>query len=251
MSYIKKHSKHGEIYGAILILESELINFFSFLSQHFGEVKINGKTKDGTNISFSSLGEFTSYSNFEKRKIIEFELSCSETDQSVDIKFQNERGIFKPKTLKYNLRYNNQDWGFKFEDDLRQELKEFRPYYNYLTFLDLTFGLPLLLAAILTFIFSLDYLLKFSGLIGFLKVEYIYTNTSQSSWIIGVAWCIPIFLFSYSLNLFRNYLFPVLFIATGKQIKEYQKKKTIAYIIFGIFLMGIVINLISDLIKIN
>lgn len=251
MGYIKKHSKNGEIYGAILILESELIKFINFLSQHFFEVKINGKTKDGTNISFSSKEEFISYSNYEKRKIIEFELSCSDTDQSVDIKFKNEREFFKPKIITYNLRYNNQDWGFKFEDDLRQELKEFRPYYNFLTFVDLTLGLPLIAAGMIIFIFCIDYLSKFAGLPGFTNVDYYNTNNSQSSWIVGVAWCIPIILFGYFLNLFRNYLFPILFIALGKQLKEYQKRQTISYIIFGVILMGIIVNLISDFIKIN
>lgn len=178
------------------------------------------------------------------------ELSCLNIDQSLDIRFKNEREFFAPKVITYNLRYEDQDWGFKFEDDLKQELKEFRPYYNFLTYINLTIGLPLIFAGTLTLILLIDYLSKFSGFSGFTNFEYNATSKNQSSWIVGIAWCIPIFLFCYLLNLFRDYLFPILFIATGKQLKEYNKRKTIAYIIFGVIIMGITINLISDFIKI-
>jgi|GEM_PF-2471165 len=248
MSYTKKHSKHGELYGAVLVEESELRDFIDFLAKDFTEIGINGKTKDGTNISFSCLDEFISYSNFEKRKIVEFEVSCSNKEHSVDIKFQNESFFFKPKTISYYLRYNNQNWGFKFEDDLRQELKEFRPYYSFLTYLDLTFGLPLLIVAITILFVSVDYFLKVAGLSGFTNVNYSNSGNSNSSWIVGVVWWIPIYLSGYFINLLRNYLFPVLFIATGKQIKEYQKRKTIAYVCFGVILLGIAINIVSNLI---
>ncbi|GAB2994399.1 hypothetical protein GCM10027284_09580 [Cyclobacterium sediminis] len=248
MSYTKKHSKHGELYGAVLILETELRSFVDFLAKDFVEIAINGKTKDGTNINFSDLNEFISYSNFEKRKIVEFELTCSNEEQSVDIKFQNDRFFFKPKVISYYLRYNNQNWGFKFEDDLRQELKEFRPYYSFLTYLDLKMGLPLLLVAIAILFFSVDYLLKVAGLTGLTNTDYNNSGSNNSSWIVGVAWWIPIYLSGYFINLFRNFLFPVLFIATGKQVKEYRKRRNIAYVIFGVVLLGIAINIISDLI---
>ena len=245
MSYTRKHSKRGKIYGAALVQESELRAFIDFLTKHFNKIEINGKTKDGTNISFSNLDEFISYSNFEKRKIVEFELSCSGEEQSIDINFQSERLLFIPKAISYFLRYNDRNWGFKFEDDLRQELKEFRPFYSPLTYLDLGLGLPLLLFAIIILYFGIDYYFKVAGLSGYSSIDYNNSGNSNSSGILGLALLIPIYLSSYFINLFRNYLFPILFIATGKQVKEFQKRKKITTVVFGVIVMGIFINILS------
>ena len=251
MIYTKKHSKNGNLYGAVLIQETDLLSFVEFLSKHFNEININGKTIDGTNINFSNLEEFTSYSNFEKRKIVEFELSCSNEEQSIDIKFQNDRYLIKPETISYYLRYNNHVWGFKFEDDLRQELKEFRPYYNFLSYINLKLGVPAIFLVLSSLLFSIDYLLKVADLPGFTNIDYYNSGRNNSSWITQIPFLASLFLLGYIMELIRNYLFPVLFIATGKQKKEYQKRKKIIYVVFGIIILGIIINLVSYFITIK
>ena len=84
---------------------------------------------------------------------------------------------------------------------------------------------------------------------GYTTIDYTaMSESNSSSRSIGLLWWIPIFLSGYIINQTRNYLFPILFIATGKQVKEYNKRKTISYILFGVVFLGVIINIISELI---
>ncbi|GAB5409310.1 MAG: hypothetical protein BalsKO_16750 [Balneolaceae bacterium] len=248
MSYFKKHSKHGNLFGAILVHEAELRSFVNFLDKNFSEIGINCKTVDSTNITFSDLEEFIEYPNFKARKIIGFELSCNHENQYLDIKFTNERLFIRPNTISYYLRYDDRNWGFRFEEDLKHELKEFHPYYNKLTYFNLTLGFPIALLAFPLLFMAIDYLIKVTGLSGFTSLDYSKSENSQFSSVVLIAWLIPLFLSGYFLNKLRDYLFPILFISTGKQIKEYEKRKKISYFLFGVILIGIVINIASDFI---
>ncbi|MCC5928773.1 MAG: hypothetical protein JJU28_05970 [Cyclobacteriaceae bacterium] len=242
-----KHSKQGELYGAVLIHEQELRNLVEFLEKHFNKISFNGKTKDGTNINFSDLEDFISYANYDTRKIIKLELSCTNEKQGIDIIFKNERLFVRPSTIEYYLKYDDQNWGFKFEDDIKNELKEFRPYYNYLTYFNLTYATMALLVIMVFLLISIDYYSKVLGFTGILKDGDYKSVNNYSGPAVGFTWAILIYILAYLLNKLRNYLFPVLFIATGKQVKEYQKRKNIARIVFGIIGVGIAINLITQL----
>ena len=94
---------------------------------------------------------------------------------------------------------------------------------------------------------TLDYFLKEAGLWGFTDIDYSIKSESSSSSFPGLAWGILLFGLTYLMNLGRDYLFPILFIAIGKQVKEYNKRKTISYVVFGVVMLGVIINLISEL----
>lgn len=247
MNYNKKHTKHGSLSGASLVQETELTNFINFLGNEFDEIKYSAKTKDGTSINFDSLKELLDYPNFSKRNLVEMEILCAGEQRSIDISFKTGMYFIIPETITYYLAYDDSKWGFKFEDDLLQELKEFKPYYSPLTYLNLTFGIPLILVGIVILYFSIDYFLKIFGLQGYLQTNVSIEKNTLSSGLIGYIYGALLIFLGYLLNVSRNYLFPILFIATGKQKKEYQFRKKISYFAFGVVLLGVVINVISSL----
>lgn len=248
MSLFHKHTKYGKVKVSTLIQERELKNLDEFLLKEFDDVSYKGKTKDGTSVQFESINELLSYPNFSARQLLELEISGAKKDErSINIEFESERGFIVPESINYYLSYNDQNWGFKFEDDLRNELKDFIPYYNFLTYLNYTFGLPILLFISLILYMTLDYFLKEAGLWGFTDIDYSIKSESSSSSFPGLAWGILLFGLTYLMNLGRDYLFPILFIAIGKQVKEYNKRKTISYVVFGVVMLGVIINLISEL----
>lgn len=225
----------------------ELRDLDEFLSKEFDDLLYKGKTKDGTSVKFESIKELLSFPNFSTRKLVELEISGSKKDESsINISFENERDFIAPESVNYYLSYNDQNWGFKFEDDLRNQLKDFIPYYNFLTYLNYTIGLPILLLASVFLYMTLDYFLKEFGLQGYTDMDYSVKSEGSSSFG-GFAWIILMVGLTYLLNLGRNYLFPVLFIAIGKQVKEYNRRKTLSYVFFGVILLGVVVNVISAL----
>ena len=159
MGYFKRNSKNGELKIATLISENEIAKLEKFLSENFDKVAYKGTTNDGTIIRFSSVEDFLSYPNFNKRSLVGLDIECESNDRSLEIEFSDRRYIL-PETIKYSLRYDNTEWGFSFEDELNERLKEFKPWYSIFTCTNLTYGLPIIAVIILLAIFALDFLLN-------------------------------------------------------------------------------------------
>ena len=246
MSYLHKQRKFGSIKKASLVKDKDLSHLVEFLGITFEVVNFKAKTVDGTIINFENLEEILAYPNFAKRKLTELELSCNNEERSVDIKFKKENNLVIPETINYYLSYNDQNWGFKFEDDLINELNDFTPWYNTLTYLEFRFAFPMLIFIATILFVGIDYFLKLFGLAGYTDIDLHNTKETSSSWIIGLLWGGILIIGGEFLNRLRGYLFPTLFIALGKQSKEFDKRKKITNIVFGVILLGILINLISE-----
>lgn len=244
MGYFKRNSKNGELKIATLISKNEITKLGNFLSENFNNVAYKGSTKDGTIIRFVSLEDFLSYPNFDKRSLIGLNIECENDNKSLELKFYDERYIF-PETIKYSLRYDNTEWGFSFEDELNERLKEFKPWYSILTCTNLTYGLPAIGIIIILAVFALDFFTKQFGYSGFLSIDY-NSNTSSNQ-IVGYILWIPILICSFLINKLRDYLFPLIFIAIGKQKKVYENRQKLSYVLFGVIGLGIAINILSSL----
>lgn len=73
--------------------------------------------------------------------MVGLKIKCDSDDRNLYIDISSFRRIF-PETITYFLQYDNREWGFSFEDELIERLKEFKPWYNILTFTNLTLGIP-------------------------------------------------------------------------------------------------------------
>lgn len=243
MGYFKRNSKNGKLTIATLITENEITKLGNFLSVNFNNVKYKGTTKDGTIIRFTSLEDLLSYPNFDKRRLVGLDIECENDDKSLELTFCDERYIF-PETISYSLRYDNTEWGFSFENELNERLKEFKPWYSILTCTNLTYGLPAIAVIIILAVFALDFFTKQLGYSGFLSIDY-NSNTSGNL-IVGYILWIPILICSFFINKIRDYLFPLIFIAIGKQKKVYENRKNLSYVLFVVIGLGIVINILSS-----
>ena len=243
MGYYKNNQKKFDLKIATLITEPTINSLNQFLTKNFDNIEYVGTTSDGTEMTFCSVDSLLSYSNFKKRNLVGLKVKCDSVDRNLYIDISCYRRIF-PETITYFLQYDNREWGFYFEDELIERLKEFKPWYNILTFTNLTFGIPGIFILCFLFISAVDYFSKLLGYSGFLSIDY--NSNSTNNPIVGYIFWIPILTFCYIINVIRNYLFPLVFIATGNQKKEYAKRQKISYFIFVVIGLGIVINIISS-----
>lgn len=240
--YVARSSKTKELQCATLMDERGMVELGKFLSENFSEIAYRGITKDETNIRFSSLDDLLSYPNFDKRNLVGLDIECKSTDKSLDVNFREDRFI-RPDTIRYTLQYDNAEWGYSFENELNERLKGFKPWYNILTFTNLTLGLPVMGSIIALLIFGIDFWAKQLGYLGFLSIDYSAETGNQ---IVGYIMVIPILIISFLINKLRDYLFPLMFIAIGKQKERYRMRQKIAYLLFGVIGLSVIINIFSS-----
>jgi len=129
MGYYKNNQKKSDLKIATLITEPAINNFNKFLVKNFDDIEYVGTTSDGTEITFFSVDALLSYPNFKKRSLVGLKIKCDSDDRNLYIDISSFRHIF-PETITYFLQYDNREWGFSFEDELIERLKEFKPWYN-------------------------------------------------------------------------------------------------------------------------
>lgn len=239
----RKFDKHGYQNGACLITEEKLEKFDKFIKEHIGETKYNAKTRDGLNIAFESFNELIKYDNFKKRRLIKLELNCSNEKSRLQVEFCEEFP-FIPRTICYTLSYEDDFWGFKFDDDLINQLKVFKPWYSCITYFSegvgiiLSFILPLILIYIFAYNNNLTSNLIFDAV---LNKSFASRFFSINNIINGLLYCLIFFSFFK----FKKYLFPDSFIALGKQKENHKNRMMFAIGIIGAILLAIIGNLIT------
>ncbi|MCB2408470.1 hypothetical protein [Hymenobacter lucidus] len=249
-----QHSKHSSISQASLLTSQSIEEFDQFLRNHFQTITYTGKLVEGTSIDFLFKENVLSYSNNNRRNLESIEIKCygefadREWDKYLSISFKDEMSLIKPKTISYHLSYESREWGFKFEDDLLSEIKIFKPIYNILTYADFIGGFLLLLPAILVLFLVLDGAFRLMGRRPVFASGNA-NNTSNDLSSISIVFLIItiVIVLGYVLNKIRDYLFPRLYIATGRQSKEYEKKMWIAGILLGTIVLGLAIEFLSSI----
>lgn len=248
-----KYSKANELSMAVLITEQSSKNIHSFLNKNFSEIQYSGELSDSTNIIFDNFEDFLNYPNSNSKYISRLSIDCSdgessyESRRSVSITFRNYR-LYAPKAVKYSLKYRDKEWGFLFEDELINELKETRPSYNLLEYFDTYVLLTIITTVYLVYEGFRNLLLRVKSPSGSLfDVPFPVLVT------VALIVLIIYFAILWSLNKTRNYLFPVLFFAIGHQVKSFERRRFIANIVFagiiGAVLLGLFTNYLYDQIK--
>ena len=238
MGFYKKNQKECELPWATLIQEIELREFVGFLGDNFENVTFEGKTYDQTTINFNDFEELINFPNFKKRHLNLLWIMCESDDRSLRIKFDGDKQyrILKPDTIRYDLKYDDVKWGFAFENEFIERLKNFRPWYNLLTYGNLFWLFPLLLTFVCITIFAFDFLLKVFGFSGFFDIDYNreYNKESSIDKMLVYIFVILIFLAGYILNIIRDYLFPLFIMAIGGAKKRiYKAEKNLVYCIWS------------------
>ncbi|HLF63116.1 MAG TPA: hypothetical protein VI603_05175 [Saprospiraceae bacterium] len=243
---LNNYSKHDKKNFSILVDEEKLTELHNFLIKNFNKIDFSGTTSDNTQLKFRDIIDLFGYPNHNERRLLKIDIECREgmgdEEAGLSITLGNEYS-FSSESVRYYLRYDNLDWGFRLDDELNKHLREFKTWYSKITIYDLTIGVPFLFFGFVMLYGSFDYVLKLCGYKGY--IEYTANSTKSSSYLLFVLLVI-LFGAGYLLQKIRQFLFPKLFIALGKQKKAYLNRKTLSYVLFGVIALGIILNLFSS-----
>jgi hypothetical protein len=239
---------------AVFIDEQNLIYFDSFLAKNFKRIKYRCKCSDETEIEFDNLNQVIEYENPSFRKIISIEVFAdneSNNDRFLSnillySEFRIEfGGDWSFQTLKYRINSKELEKMIFFENELRDRIKDFRPWYWIIS--KTSFNTILLI--ICWGYTIINGFIAFKNRINGVKISSENINLSYSEWVFFIITSIIFFAgITYSIDKFKNYLFPKVTISLGKQKVRESKRKNLVYLIFGIIILTIIINLISNLI---
>jgi hypothetical protein len=242
-----KISKSGEEKYAILVNEKKLRELEFYLGKEFADIGYCGITKDKTNLKFDSLDDVLSYPNYPDRRLLELSISCyagiKDEDSSLRIILGNDSNILS-RSVTYYFDYSDLDWGFRFEDDFRKYMHDFKKWYSPISKYNMISSLLLLTA--ITFISISGYFWVIKALNGEGFIAHPATETSY----------IPILIFyglvigtGYLLEKVKSYLFPKSFIALGRQVEEYKKRQKIGAVLFSVILIPTIVGLFVNYIS--
>ncbi|WP_338792865.1 hypothetical protein [Bernardetia sp. MNP-M8] len=226
------YKKYKRYKFAYVIEEERLNDFIDFLeNKNFENINFEVNTIDGTSIKFSNLKSLLSYENFDNRKIIDLGIDARKDKDNLNITFEADESLFPNSEISYYFSYNNQDWGFKFDDDLDTRVKEFH-------------------AGFLYNIFTKWYFIFLLNAIFFLVIIVfgsIYFNTIPTylSFIIGMMSFGTLSLFA--LSKFRLAFFSRSIIALNRQKIKYVRMKknikTAINILFVVIILGLLVSI--------
>lgn len=247
MGYYHNHSKENTLYIASLISQEGLDKLFDFLKDEFNKIEIYGVTKDKSELLFKEYKDLLAYNNFKGRELKTLKIICKSNDKYLTIHFDDKRYFIKPETIRYKFEYNDYESGFLLDDKLINHLIEFKPSFNLMRYANAqiflsTIGIiTLLLAFSLKLFFNYNFFYNFDD-----PLHQINLNVLSVLIILTLGFW---FIVCYTLDRSRDYLFPLIFISLGNQMKEYQKRKKIRNFIFITIvftvILGILINWIS------
>ncbi len=237
---------------AVVVDEQKLKYFDSFLSEHFSRKKYRCDCIDNTIIEFDNLNEVIEYENPDFRRIKSIEIfgdnESSENKYASDIylypDFRIELGGNWPfQTLKYTIRSTDISKTTYFEKELQERIKDFRPWYWVIS--KTSFNTVLWVVS-----WSYTLIAGFSSLkqrISGKTVPSSNLDLTYNGWFFLIISSIGIFIgLIYIMDKFKNYLFPKVVIKLGKQKERSSKKNNIIYLVFGVIILSVLINLFSS-----
>lgn len=229
-----KLSKHQNENYPIFIDKNELISFNKFLLLNFNKVEYSGECIDNTHLKFESIDNLFEYPNHNERKLQKINIECSNSLIDEDAGLSLAIGGSTRETVRYYFRYNSSDWGFRFDDELNKNLKEFQTWYSLFSKY-----IPNILVYFVTMLifmfFYVDLILGITNPVTKIEVAF--------KVIFPLLIC---FLIYYTFSKFTTYLFPKSFISLGKQIKEYKFRQKVSYFLFGIVTLTVILELSSS-----
>ncbi|BDS10091.1 hypothetical protein [Aureispira anguillae] len=240
-------SKYETKNHSLIINEENFTEFHQFLLKYFTSIELIGGTIDKTTIKFQDLQDLFNYPNHKERKLIHIQTSCKKGlgDDSAHLSiYLGKEFLSMNHTIRYHLDYDIQDWGFRFDDELNKFLRGFKTKSNLISKTDLILIAPLFVALLLTFyIFYIDnnsHGMENSNSLEILNHK-IPVKVLTSFFFLGV-------LISIFFEKIKKYLFPHIFVALGKQKKEYLHRLKIRNLVFGVIILSLLINILSTFI---
>jgi hypothetical protein len=239
-----KIEKGSSVKHALLINGEDILQLEAFFRRNFKDMEYSAQCEDGTGIQFEDLDALLKYENPDFRRFYSIRISASDGKiggEKVEINL-GKVGFFSDVTAAIHLNLDSLDKQILIETELASRIKMMRPWYSPITTLSFTMGLPLILLFI-TLLFSIyDLIAVFTH-----WWPRLSTNDSQPSNVIFGSLIFGfLFLVGYIIDRSKAYIFPRVFFQIGRQKNNFKVRQRVAYFVFGVIGLGIIINVISS-----
>lgn len=248
-----KGSRNYSYGDAIFVTVDKLRYLNTFLSSKFNNVTYTAYCIDDTKLSPESFEELLQYENPSFKRITGLRIIALSEEQEANIEIQ--LGIVgfhrNGKLIDFSFSYQDVIWGIEIEKELVERLKEFRPWYWWLTRIQFWWMLP---SSVMILILVLAYIL--GGAILFLKLFGAYIPPSSAkraneaeTFVIWIFIIGSLFLVGIGLDGLIGYRFPRVFFCLGRQNEEYDRRKKIFNIVFGTIMGGIILAVLGNIVS--
>ena len=234
---------------SIVVFPEDLRYFDDSLRKNFNKIEYEATCEDGTKIKPFSLNELLEYENPNFKRIASITINALDEkllDDNVEI-IMGKAGSFSSDTGIARFKFKDIKQQYPIEDEVLKHIKAIRPWYYWLNKISFKLFLPLLLIGVGI---SLDAISLFKKLFGSIPAISAspskFTDGESNVLTVGVFGIL--FIVGYLIDRSRDYLFPKYFFCIGRQQKEFERRRKITYFIFGVIILGIIINIISAVI---
>jgi hypothetical protein len=236
---------------AIVVWSSDLKYFDEFLRKNFQNISYEAICHDETRLKPTNLNELLEYENPDFKSLAS--VTCKSWNEdgnndSVEITI-GKAGILFTETAMIRLNFSDVKRQMPIEDEIFKRIRSMRPWYFWLSKIPFMLLLPLLLFGYSIMLNAISLTKKLTGIIPLSASNPPSSFTENEASVFMMVACGILFLVGYLIDRFKGYLFPKYFFCLGRQEKNYEKRRTISYLIFGVIILGILINIISTIIS--
>jgi hypothetical protein len=251
---IMESKKTKYISHSVIVYPEDIKYFDEFLRKNFQKIRYEILCEDETKLKPANLNEILEYENPDFKKIasITFEASNEKNDNdSVEIVIGKAGLSFlSSDTAMIHFYFSDIKRQIPVEDEIMKRIRAMRPWYFWLIKIPFSFIFPFLLWGYSISLSAISLIKKLTGIIPLTPstppTPSGFTEGEVS--ILVLATMGILFLVGFLIDNSRDYLFPKYFFYIGRQQKNYDKKRIIVNIIFGVIILGIIINLVSTII---
>lgn len=237
---------------ALYVKEKQLSYLHNFLKGYFKNINYKAECSDDSTIEFQSLEELFTYENPKFRRIDQLEILADNKGRdkgfynpfgTLDKEFELQLGVkYSSRTISYKLSFQDLQKVNSFETELKDRIKNIRPWYWPFVKFNFATGIFIIwfLISFLGGVYSLKQ--KFEGNLESSQVDLSLNEIIVVSIIgIGITYAI-----AYPLNKVKEYVFPRSIIEIGEEKEVSKFRFQVVYIILTVVLLGVGVGLVSN-----
>ncbi len=253
MVYEQKSSVWVDVNHALLIKEEDLRYLHDDLAKTFGDsIGYRAQCLDGTELNFDDIDELISFENPSFRRIIAITVHCTHNGKiRLHLHIGARDSFFDLPFDRTNARYHveSSDDGevTKLRSGLNRRLVSMRPWYWILSLAKTPWVVASLSLLYLIVLGSQSLIMRL--IMGVPDVLDTRPNIHfLERLVIYLAFVMFYFLIAVPVERFRAFLFPRVFIATGRQKDEWEKRCKVLNVVLGLIGIGLVVSVAGGLI---
>ena len=248
-----KSSVSKDVKHALLVNEDDIRYLHSYLYDTFSDsIEYRARCRDGTEIRFDDVEELIAFENPGFRRILEIAISCVKGDEiALDLQIGvSESALDFPGSrvsAAYHIYSNDDSELVTIHSKLPLRFKQMRPWYSFLT------GIGTFWALLIT-VFSVSAIFGIYTLAMVMLFDNQATISENRPFGSGVdnaigtgVWAI-LLVIGVIIERCRSFLFPRVFIATGRQKDEWKKRGKVLNVAVGLVGIGLVVSITGGVI---